>query len=212
VRTPSWFDLRLVAGAVLVVGSVLAGIAVVASAHRTQRVWAVAHDLGPGIVLEARDLVVVSVRLPAGRSAYFAADAPVAGLVVTRQLDAGELLPKAAVGDAQPSTTVTIPLSADDAPVIRAGQRITVWVSTRACASATVLADTAVQEVREAQGAGFGASGGEDVIVRLSPADAERVIQALALSGGVLRAGVITGPRASPTALPELTPCGASGS
>jgi hypothetical protein len=212
LRTPSWFDLRLVVGVVLVLGSVLAGVLLVSSSDQTQRMWAVTHDVGAGVVLTSDDVRAVAIRLPAGHAAYFDTGTDVAGQTLTRQVGAGELLPRSAVGQTTASTTVTIPLSADVAPKIKAGQRITVWVSTKACPSATVLADSAVQEVQDAQGAGFGSSGGEDVVLRLSGEDAQRVIEALALKNGTIRAGVLTGPASTGTSLPVLSSCADAGS
>lgn len=212
VRSPSWFDLRLIAGAVLVLGSVVAGVAVVSSADRTQRMWAVTHDVGAGVVLTSADVKAVPVRLQLGAGVYYPVGTGVTGQTVTRPLSAGELLPRSALGTTVASTTVTIPLSADDAPKIRPGDRITVWVSTKACPAATVLADTAVQDVQTTHAGNFGATGGEDVIVRLGHDDAERVIQALALNGAVIRAGVLTGPSSSTSEVPVLGDCGDSGS
>ncbi len=60
VRTPSWLDLRLVAGVVLVLVCVLIGVRVVSSADRTSRFWAASHDLSAGVVLAASDLHVVA--------------------------------------------------------------------------------------------------------------------------------------------------------
>jgi hypothetical protein len=212
LRTPTWFDLRLVVGIVLVLGSVLTGVAVVGAANRSVRMWAMAHDVGAGVVLGADDVRAVAVRIPAGRDAYFAAATSVVGQTVNRGVGAGELLPRSAVGATGTSTTVTIPLTADVAPKIKAGQRITVWVSTKTCPSAIVLADTAVQDVQDSQAGGFGSAGGEDVVVRLSSADAERVIDALALKGGTIRAGLLTGPAPASAALPPLSACADAGS
>jgi hypothetical protein len=207
LRSPSWFDLRLVVGVALVLASVLGGVAVVSAADRTDRFWAVTRDVSAGIVLTRDDVRPVAVRIAPAREAYFSTRTPVIGQTVIRSVAAGELLPRAAVGDATPSTTVTIPLSADVAPRIKAGQRITVWVSTKACPSATVLADTAVQSVQDQQGAGFGSAGGQDVVVRLDTADAERVIEALALKGGTIRAGLLAGGSAAAVSLPALSSC-----
>lgn len=158
-------------------------------------------------MLTSDDLTAVSVRIPVGGESYLGTRNEVVGRTVTRQVAAGELLARSALGDTVPSTTVTIPLTADVAPKIRAGQRITVWVSTKACPSATVLADTAVQAVQDLQSAGFGAAGGEDVVVRLSGVDAERVVEALALKGATIRAGVLSGPAPADASLQPLSAC-----
>jgi hypothetical protein len=212
IRSPKWLDVRLIAGIGLVLVSVLIGVKVVTSADKTDRVWAASHDLAPGAVLRAGDLAAVAVRLPDPSARYFLAATDLIGQTLTRQLDAGELLPRSAVGASGIGTTVVVPLGDDNAPKILAGQRITVWVSTKSCPAAVVLADVTVQDVQSARGGSF-AAGGADIIVRVSAEQALRVIQALALDGGVLRAGVLHGAQStSTTALDNLSSCVAVGS
>jgi hypothetical protein len=214
VRSPSWLDLRLVAGIALVLASILVGVKVVSSADHTVRVWAADHQLAPGVVLQAGDVRSVSVRLPHATSGtgYIAVATNLVGLAVNRVIGAGELIPRTAVGVAEAATTVTIPLGGDNAPKISAGQRLIVWVSTKLCPAAIVLSDVAVQSVQTAHGGTFDASGGADVTVRVSPDLARRVIEALALDGGVLRAGVIDAATPSASVLPDLSSCTAAGS
>jgi hypothetical protein len=211
VRTPSWLDLRLVVGIVLVIGSVLVGAKVVGAADHTSRYWVAAHDLAPGIVLESSDLRSASVRLPAGAGAYYPVATSPLGQTVDRQVGQGELLPRSAVGMTVAATTVTIPLGVDDAPKILAGERITVWVSTARCPSAIVLADVAVQDLDSSHSGSLAVSGSEDVIVRVPTDQALRVVQALALANGVLRAGILDGPGPADVTLPDLTMCASSG-
>jgi hypothetical protein len=212
LRSPRWFDLRLVLGVVLVLGSMIVGVVVVSSADRGERVWAATHELSAGVVLTAADLRAVSVRLPGERDAYWATRTSLTGQTLTRTIGAGELLPRSAVGRGAASTTITVPLGADVAPKIKAGQRITLWVSTKTCPSAIVLADAAVQAVQDAQGAGFGSAGGEDVVLRLSASDAQRVIEALALKDATIRAGVLSGPADGAQANLALSSCADAGS
>ncbi|WP_370247223.1 hypothetical protein [Nocardioides sp.] len=102
-RRPGWRDPRLWTGVVLVVGSVVLGGRVVASADDTVAVWSVRTDVVPGAVLGPADLVPAAVRFreAADAARYLPADAPPpADLVVRRPLGAGELLPRAALGPA----------------------------------------------------------------------------------------------------------------
>ncbi len=214
VRTPSWLDLRLVAGVVLVLVCVLIGVRVVSSADRTSRFWAASHDLSAGVVLAASDLHVVDVRLPADSTGYEPVATVIVGQALTRPIGSGELVPRSALGAVPSATTITIPLGGDNAPKISAGQQITVWVSTKQCPSAIVLSEVTVQSVQSAR-ASIGAGDGEDVIVRVSPDTAQRVVEALALTGSVLRAGIVTGtgPSAPDSApLPDLSRCAGTGS
>ncbi len=59
VRPPRWFDLRLLLGLLLVLGSVLLGARVVSAASTTVPVWAVTGDLAAGTVLSSDDRVAV---------------------------------------------------------------------------------------------------------------------------------------------------------
>ena len=212
VRSPSWLDLRLVAGIGLVLVSVLVGVRVVSSADHTTRFWVADHDLSAGVILHAGDLHSAALRLPAASTRYYPVEDAVVGQALNRPIGRGELIPRSALGAAPAATTVTIPLGGDNAPRIGAGERITVWVSTKMCPSATVLSDVTVQSVQTTRGGALSSAGGEDVIVRVSPDLALRVVQALALDGGVLRAGVIDGATTNSGALSDLTSCVPSGS
>ena len=215
VRPPSWLDLRLVAGVILVLVCVLIGVRVVSSADRTSRFWAASHDLSAGVVLQTSDLRAVDVRLPADSAGYEPVATVVVGQALSRPIGSGELVPRSALGAVPSATTITIPLGGDNAPKISAGQQVTVWVSTKQCPSATVLSDVTVQSVQSARSGSIGSSDGEDLIVRVSPAVAQRVVEALALTGGVLRAGIVTGtaPATSDSAqLPDLSECAGTSS
>jgi hypothetical protein len=212
VRSPSWLDLRLVAGVVLVLVSVLVGVRVVSAADRTTHFWAASHNLAAGVVVTASDLRSVAVRMPSGSANYLSSSVAVTGSALNRAIGAGELIPKSALGAVTAAITVTIPLGGDNAPKISAGQRITVWVSTALCRSATVIDEVTVQGVQTARAGTLDASGGEDVIVRVSPQLADRVIQALSLDGGVLRAGIVEGAASADPGPTDLATCVASGS
>lgn len=94
-----WFDPRFGIGIGLVVVSVLAVLGIVSSADRTIDVYSAAAALSPGDRIGAADLAVRSVRLGSVADRYLtASDLPAAGLVVTRPVAAGELVPRSAVG------------------------------------------------------------------------------------------------------------------
>jgi hypothetical protein len=210
-RTPTWLDLRLVVGVFLVVVSLVIGGLVITRADATRRVWAVTHDVDSGSTITAADLAPVKIRLAHGDQLYLSADSTdaVVGMTVNRPISAGELLPRAALVSAAPAMTITVPLTSDQAPTISRGQLITLWVSTKTCQARVVVAGAAVQEVDAAGGGSFGTSSAFNVVVRLGPDDAERVITALDLDGAVVRAGVVAGdPKQSPPQ--DLAACGAS--
>lgn len=214
-RRPRWLDLRLVVGVVLVVASVLLGATLFARAGRTSAVWALTRDLQSGAVLSAEDLRPADVRLPASGS-YVAASEAVVGQRLQRAVSQGELLPRGALGSDRGADllTVTIPFEPSDVPAVTRGDRITVWVSTRTCASVEVVDGVAVQAVSEPGGA-LASRDSVDVVVSVAPGVADRIVTALALDGATLRAGVRTGSApgtgsgSSAADLPDLGTCGA---
>lgn len=109
VRAPSWLDLRLVIGVLLVLVSVVVGARVLGEADESTTVWGVSKDLAAGTVLEASDLVKVRVRLFDNASRYMSTDSSPAGKVLGRPMLSGELIPRAAL--VQPESVVQLPLS-----------------------------------------------------------------------------------------------------
>jgi hypothetical protein len=210
IKAPSWLDLRLVIGVVLVLGSVVLGAKIVSGANHTYRMLAVTRDLAAGTLLSHDDVKAVRVQLPdRGHGIYVSGDADVLGKQLNRSLASGELLPAAALGTAAALTTVTVPLTADNAPTLRPGQRVEIWLSTKTCASIVLLADVTVQDVHPATGGSFSSSGGQNVVVSVAPDLAGRVVGALARDGATIRAGILTGPAqaAANNALPDLDAC-----
>jgi hypothetical protein len=215
LAAPSWLDLRLVLGVLLVLAAVVLGAKVVSGARETYPTVAARRDLEAGTVLTAADLRLARVQLPGhGRGVYLARLKDVVGKQLTRPVSAGELLPSAAVGRVRALTTMTVPLAAGAAPQLRKGERIELWVSTTGCSSLVLLRDEVVQAVHAAGSGSFEAgTGGQDVVISVAPILAERVITALALDGAKVRAGVLIGAPLSPgggedpSALPDLAPC-----
>jgi hypothetical protein len=207
VKAPSWLDLRLILGVLLVLASVLAGAYLVSAAAHTDRVLGVTRDLSVGTILHAEDLTRVSVRLGGGAlDRYVDADADVVGRQLTRAVAKGELLPATALRAAPALTTVTVPLAAGQAPRLAEGQRIELWLSTKLCPSVVLLPEAAVQAVHAADASALSVDAGQDVTLSLSPEQANRVVAALAIEDATVRGGVLSGP-ASTRALPDLTGC-----
>lgn len=215
IKTPSWFDLRLVAGVLLVLISVVGGAVVVSRADSTVRVWAVTRDLAAGTVLASSDLRAIKVRLP--DSALYVAvndqarDDQVVGKTVASQLYAGQPLLRLALVTTAPATTMTVPLTSDQAPRMVRGQLIELWLSSKACQAMVILPSVAVQDVQTNSGAAFGTSSAENIVIRVRRSDADRVVTALGLEGTVIRAGILSG-GGDPAglALDDLTSCGTS--
>lgn len=208
VSGPSWLDLRLIAGVLLVVAAVLGGAWLVSSAARTVQVLSVTHDLSAGTILRAGDVRAVAVRLP-DRGRYLDAGVDVAGRQLNRSVSAGELLPAAALRQQPSLTTVSVPLDDGNAPRLSVGQRIELWLSSGTCASVVLLPDAVVQAVETSTSTALASGSGQNVTLALTPQQAQRVVSALAIDGASIRAGVLTGPAVAPPALPPLDSCSA---
>lgn len=129
LRRPSWKDTRLVVGVLLVLGSILLGSAVVSAADDRVPVYAAARTLVPGEKVTEKDLVRVDVQLAEGGPAYLAADGTVpGGMVATRTVGKGELLPQSAVGSVRDADVevVSVPVDAASATGLAAGDVVTV--------------------------------------------------------------------------------------
>lgn len=97
-RRRFWYDPRLAIGLGLIAASVAGVLGLVSTADSTVQVLAARDSLAPGDRIDSGDLVRTSVRL-ADVDLYLVPDEiPAEGLVVTRAVDAGELVPASAVG------------------------------------------------------------------------------------------------------------------
>ena len=160
-KRSGWRDPRFAVGVVLLCGSVLVGARVFAAADDTVAVWGAGTSLARGQAPTVEDLVPVQVRFtdPASAARYVAAsdDLP-SGAVLSRDVAAGELLPRAALGDGPDEAFVELPLSVDAAGMpssVTIGSRVDVWVT-------------------PTQGVASTSSGGNDVGNR--PSEAVRVL------------------------------------
>lgn len=180
-------DLRFVLGLVLVLGSVGGVWAVVAAAERTEAVYAARSALAVGDRVTGDDLVLAPVRLGSAGAHYLdPGDVPAEGLVMTRAVDAGELVPSSAVG-AESSlrmASVVVPLAADPAHGVEPGALVDVWSAPEteqgAYGPPAVLVGGA-EVVRTVEGGGFLASGSASAVEVLVPKDrVARLLQALA--------------------------------
>ena len=98
-RKRFWLDPRLVIGLVLIGASVVGVLGIVSSADSSVQVLAARDALAPGDRIDASDLIATSVRLPSVDDKYLVpGDVPVDGLIVTRAVGEGELVPASAVG------------------------------------------------------------------------------------------------------------------
>jgi Flp pilus assembly protein CpaB len=132
LRKPSWFDLRLIIGLALVLGSVAVGARVIAAADDTAPVLVAASDIAAGQPLTDDLVETRNVALNDVSGEYFTG--PVGhGYVTVRPVSAGELVPRAAVASAdqvEDLRYVTLPIARNEAPQgLAAGALVDVWVT-----------------------------------------------------------------------------------
>lgn len=126
-----WSDARFLLGIVLIVVSIAGVWLVVSAARQTVPVFAAARTIVPGEEVAAGDLRVVEVALGQVGDAYTSPGTLEGGVVATRTIEAGELVPRSAVGDAARAAVTTVALrSAGDVPAaVDAGTVVEVWAA-----------------------------------------------------------------------------------
>ena len=128
-RKPRFGDVRFLLGILLIVASVAGVWFVVGAARQTAPVFAASHTIVPGESVTRADLEVVDVALGQVGEAYFTPADLEGGLVATRTVSAGELVPAGAIGDAaEARTTSVVVRSTIDVPAsVDAGSVVEIW-------------------------------------------------------------------------------------
>lgn len=131
-RGAARLDPRLLIGLVLVAGSTIGVWGIVEALDDTREVLVAPETLTPGSRVDAAALRVEAVRLGGLVEGYLAPeDVPDEGLVVTRTVQAGELVPAASVADRESAELAVVvvssvrPLPAQVAP----GALVDVWTA-----------------------------------------------------------------------------------
>lgn len=130
-RRAFWGDARFLLGILLIAASVAGVWFVVAAARQTAPAYAAARTIAPGQVVDADDLRQVDVALGQLGDAYLAPGDRREGLVATRTIAAGELVPADAVGDPEQArtTNVVVQSSVDVPASVDAGTVVEVWAA-----------------------------------------------------------------------------------
>jgi hypothetical protein len=125
-------DPRLLVGLMLVAGSTIGTWALVEAMDDTREVLVAPETLTPGSRIDAASLRVDSVRLGGLAAGYLAPDdVPDGGLVVTRTVQAGELVPAASVADREDAELAVV-VVASERPLpdeVRPGALVDVWTA-----------------------------------------------------------------------------------
>src|SRR5690554_1035026 len=182
-----WFDPRFVIGIVLVVASVGGVLLVVSAADKTTTVYAARAALSVGDHIDRADLTEHSVRLGTATDRYLTADkVPAEGLIVTRTIAVGELVPMAAVGNTAGKrlSSIVITVGSKLPAAVDAGSVVDVWASREGDSGAfgppsVLIPSATVVRVVETEGiiAGAGAVSVELLVPRSRTA---RMLEALA--------------------------------
>lgn len=180
-------DARLLVGMALVIASIAAVMGIVGAADDGEDVLVAPHALTAGDLLTLDDLEVRRVSLGVERHGYARPDdLPDEGVIITRALAAGELVPLSALGDARgpAATTVVVALSTPLGATVRAGDALDLWSSPAVEAGrfgAPVVIASGAQLVRTVADEGIVASDGGGRIELLVPRrDVARILHALA--------------------------------
>ena len=114
LHRPGWRDPRLLLGVVLVAASVALGSWLVSAAGRTTPVFVTDGPLVAGELIEPGHLRIRQVRLPEGLDLYLTAESVLpTGLVATRTVGAGEIVPLSAVAKARDLDVRPVAIGAD---------------------------------------------------------------------------------------------------
>lgn len=130
-RRAFWGDIRFFIGIALVILSILGVWMIVSSARETTPVLQANRTIAPGEALSSDDFRVVEVSLGTVVDGYLAPQDLEAGMVASRTVNSGELLPSVATADGQSSrtTNIVVESSVGIPERIGAGTPVELWYS-----------------------------------------------------------------------------------
>ena len=191
-RRPGWRDPRILVGLLIVAGSVLLGVKVLASADDTVAVRTATKDLPAGTELSSGDLTSRQLRFTSSDDAdrYLSGDSALPDdRVLSRPVGEGELVPRAALaGSAQALVQVPLSVDVDAVPAtVREGSVVDVWVTPEATGSdrlteATRILDDVVVVRASSEEQSLAPSGTRQIIVGVTQAQADDLGPALGRS------------------------------
>lgn len=128
LRAPHWLNLRLIAGILLVLVSVIAGARIVTAADTSDLVWAAETDLAAGTILADGDLRAVPVSLAGSGQAYISSSTDPVGRALNRPISAGELLPRSVLAETSTLVEIALPFAAGFVPPsLQRGQLVDIY-------------------------------------------------------------------------------------
>lgn len=188
-RKRFWFDPRLAIGFVLIAASVAGVLGIVSSADASVSVLTARDALAPGDRIDENDLIATSVRLSGAGELYLVpGDVPDEGLVVTKAVAEGELVPTSAVGSKAGTrfASVVVTINGQLPASVQTGATVDLWAARKGevnsfGAPAVIVSGATVVRVIEDEG--LVASGEATTLEILVPrARIARVLEAVANS------------------------------
>jgi hypothetical protein len=186
-RKRFWFDPRLVIGLVLIAASVAGVLGIVSSADSSVSVLTARDSLAPGDHIDDDDLIATSVRIAGADDLYLLpGDVPDEGLVVTKAVAEGELVPTSAVGLTAGNRFASVVLSVNGQlpGSVQPGATVDLWAARKGelssfGAPSVIVSGATVVRVIEAEG--LVASGDVTTLALLVPRTRiARVLEAVA--------------------------------
>jgi hypothetical protein len=159
-RKRIWFDPRLAIGLVLIVASVAGVLGIVSSADASVSVLTARGALAPGDRIDESDLIETSVRIAEGGDLYLVpGDVPAEGLIVTKAVGKGELVPASAVGSTAATrfASVVVTVNGQLPSAVQSGATVDVWAARKGelssfGAPSVIVSGATVVRVIESQG------------------------------------------------------------
>jgi hypothetical protein len=125
-----WFDPRFAIGLALIVASIVGVLFIVGASDTSVSVYAARGPLAPGDHIHSGQLIATSVRLEGAERLYvLPEDVGADGLVVTKAVAEGELVPASAVGSPNGvrQTSIVLAVSGQLASSVGPGSLVDVW-------------------------------------------------------------------------------------
>lgn len=139
-------DPRVLVGVALIAASALGTTALVGALTRTVVVYRAAGPIVAGDRVTSATLTAATVRLGDAARLYLAGPLPEDGLVATRPVAAGEMVPRSAVGSetAVRSATVVVDLASPLAAAVEVGSTVDLWSAAKRDATGEAYAPPVV--------------------------------------------------------------------
>ncbi|KYH45565.1 SAF domain-containing protein [Branchiibius sp. NY16-3462-2] len=193
LQRPSWRDGRLIAGVLLVLLAMITGALTLQHFNNSVTVLQASHTLEPGDVLSKDDVTAVEVRLDSPQRYLSSVPTDGSGRVV-REVPAGELIARTAIGDAAALQVraIAVPVTGASAATLQRGSSVDVWVSQRESDATGTTSYKAPQRLLErvsvasvpSSGGGLSGATGDPAVQVMVPQDQVAALLAAMNSGG----------------------------